>query len=139
MNAKEILIENLAFSDRVKSKLNRLQIFTLGDLLSWDVASLSKRRGIGEKTIYEIEYVVRENGYSIRTNTMDKLKNGYKKYNLTVSDIETGDVYISFQTTSYTLFLWFITHDYKIMESETYTGYIVNNQFCLEIQVQGEL
>lgn len=70
---------------------------------------------------------------------MDELKHGYSSYNLTVSDVETGDVYVSFKTTSYTLFLWFITHDYKIMNSTTFTGYVENNEFYLEIKVIGEL
>ena len=66
---------------------------------------------------------------------MAELKFGYDKYHLTVEDSETGDIYISLSTNSYTQFLQFLVNDPQIVDSEYYETFVRKNEFYLDILV----
>lgn len=66
---------------------------------------------------------------------MAELKPGYDNYHLTIEDAYDGEVYVSFTTPNYDLFLEFLENEEEYDSTEYYESRIIKNEFHLNILV----
>ncbi|MCL6623182.1 MAG: hypothetical protein K6T17_01020, partial [Fimbriimonadales bacterium] len=85
-NVPDIRIEEMDFTQRTLNSLKRADVFTLRDLLRRTKADLKEIRGLGQKSLNEVEAKLREMGYELRQGKLKDLPE-----RLEVGDFEEGD------------------------------------------------
>jgi DNA-directed RNA polymerase subunit alpha len=85
-NVPDIRIEEMDFTQRTLNSLKRADVFTLRDLLRRTKADLKEIRGLGQKSLNEVEAKLKEMGYELRQGKLKDLPE-----RLEVGDFEEGD------------------------------------------------